>query len=353
MSNFRLSRGADRFGPKKLIVVELGSDVTRFVTVARQGAELRWEKAKVLPPVDEELMIGKEPLVNFLKGEEHLNVGYVSVLMNTGGGFVRLLSFSGNPGSASVVTREVRQTLGVGDEFEVRHQVMRRNQSEGESESEEKSEYAVLAAAVPKDKSDALRKAVEDAGKTPVSLVPYGAATANLAETSIDLMTNDKAVGFLQIGRKNSMLVLYVAENLTLARHFKTGFYALLETVMKQYGLDEETAMKFVSSGSFEFSSQMSSAAKSWMHQVGISLDFIERRHGHRVDDLFILGPGDGVKALCTAFAGAVNRNVEPWEALQNLQVGEPPAELKDKQEFAACICEAQRIMQEGLTANA
>lgn len=348
--NFHLQRGADRFGPKRLLVVELDGEASRLVTVSRSGSKLHWEKARELPPVNDALQIDSRPLSSFLKNEADGNTQYVSVVFNQTGSLVRLLNFTGQPGRSSVVSREVCQTLGVSaEEYAVRHRLVRRSEEKDKGEPE----YAVLTAAVPHKQANALASEIQGAGMTPVSLVPHGIATANLAETSIDLMTNDKALGFLRVGQKSSLLVLYVAEKLALVRQFQTGLNALLETVMADYDLDEETAVKFVSSGSFDFSGNMSAAARQWIHQVGISLDFIERRYGQRVDDLFILGPAYGVAALRAAFEKPTDRDVKAWDALPKLRIADRPKDLENEEEFAVALCEAQRIMQEGLDAHA
>lgn len=350
MKNFRLQRGADRFGPKQLLVVEVDLDATRLGIVSRNGKVLKWEMAKTLPYVDDKYQIGHESLANFLKKDEYSVGRYASVIVNSRGSFVRLLNFSGQPGRSEAVAREVRQTLGVDDEYDVRHRVVRRS----EGKEGKNSEYAVLAAAIPRPEVEQLRGIVADAGLTPVSLIPQGIGVANLAEISVDLMTNDKALGFLWVGNSSSMLILYAGENLALARQFKTGFNALLETVMKDYGLDEETAAKFVASGSFDFSGNLSAAAKSWMHQVGISLDFIERRYGQRVEDLYVLSTAAGTPVLTSAFKEAVDRNIEVWDAVSKIGIeGNPSQAGNQGLEFAIALCEARRIMQEGLNANA
>jgi len=220
-------------------------------------------------------------------------------------------------------------------------------------EDGQSAEYAVLAAAMLRERIEAVRQLIVKAGLIPVSLVPHGIATANLAESSIDPLTNEKALGFLRVGGKNSMLVIYVGEKLALARQFKTGFNALLENVIKEYGLDEETAAKFVSSGSFDFTSYLSAGAKSWMHQVGISLDFIERRYGHRVEDLFVLSTEETGPALMSAFRAVPERNVQVWNALDGLGLRDESAGNGGGNEFAIAACEARRIMQKGIEGNA
>ena len=103
-------------------------------------------------------------------------------------------------------------------------------------------------------------------------------------------------------------------------------------------------------SGSFDFSGNITSVLNSWMHQVGISLDFIERRHGQRVETLYIHGADAGAGLIESIFSQAIKRVVERWEmtsALPNIAVPEGLSEPPEV--FSIALGEMQRVMREGL----
>ncbi len=344
MRNFRWQRMADRWGPRRLVVVEFGSDATRLVQVGRTGSQLVWEKALRLPKADESLRIPDIGLKDELHGFG-AESQYVSAVILGEKGFVRLLSFPGQPSRAEALTTQVRQTLGAGDDFEVRHEMVRR--ADGQ---EKNPEYAVLAAALPAAQVDAFGTLVGEAGLTPVSLIPSGVAAANLAENTPGVLEVGRATGFLQIGPVNSMLLLYDGPNLALARQFKLGINTIIESLMSSFELDFETAAKLFNSGSFDFSANISPAVNSWMHQISISLDFIERRYSHRVEVLYLYGTGAGTAVLRGVFAGAVRHTVESWNVLAALDDIEPPSGLEEQPEaYATALIEGKRIMSQGL----
>lgn len=342
LRNFRWHRTADRWGPRRLIVADLSPDSTRTVVVARDGDTITWESGQILPRMADDFTIGGKPLGQQLRTAGN-DSQYVSVVYGLPGSFVRLLNFPGQPPRAEILTSQVRQTLGVDDTYEARHHVVRQAGS-----GEKNPEFAVLATALPVAAVDSISASLHQSNLSTVSLVTRGTVAANLAER--DLPDDGRAVGFLEIGNETSMLLLYVGENLALARQFKVGLDMIVESLMKAFDLDYDTAAKLFNSGSFDFSGNITSSVSTWMHQVSISLDFIERRYGGRVDDLYLFGAGTGTQVLISIFRGAVHRNVKPWAVVEGLATGSPPAELAAPPGmFALALGEAQRVMTRGI----
>jgi Tfp pilus assembly PilM family ATPase len=344
LKNFRWHRTADRWGPRRITVVDLAADATRIAVVSRAGGQMTWETARSLPKVDDDFTLPASELASELRdaaGESQ----YAAAVISGGNVFVRLLNFPGQPLKVEALRNQVRQTLGVDETYTVLHQIVRR------SEQEEKNpEYSVLAVAFPSEKVEALEKIIESAGLKPVSLIPSGVAAANLAEAAPEKLEEDSAVGFMQIGAGHSILLLYSGKTLALARQFKLGVDSFVESLMAAFDLDYATADKLFKSGSFDFSENISAAVNSWMHQVSISLDFIERRYGKRVESLQLLGPGAGLAVLKEVFATSIGHKVDVWNVFDLLDNLQPPADLEESPEmFALALCEAKRIMRRGL----
>lgn len=350
-SNFRWHRTADKWGPRQLAVLEIGAEHTRLVSIQRASDQLVWDKALNLPRIDDD--IAKNPaIIPELIGDTLPDAHYVSLVLSGNIGFVRLLNFPGDPGNREALQNQVRQTLGVEDDFLVQHSFIENTQH---NDQKKKSEFAVLASALPIELVDSLRKALVGARFVPVSLVPNGAIAANLAGRHMDTTSDNKSQGFLWIGSRSSMLLLYANQQLALARQFKLGIRTIIEALMGAFDLDYDTALKLFDSGSFDFSGNLGQTAASWLHQVGISLDFIERRHGKRIEELHIYGSGTRTQVLQDIFNSAIGRPVVEWAVLNSLGHLQPPGMDDDAtpQSFANALCEGVRIMERGLKINA
>jgi Tfp pilus assembly PilM family ATPase len=350
LRNFRWHRTADKLGPRKLAVLEIGAEQTHLISVARIGTNIIWEQALNLPRLDEDIQAIPAAVARLIT-ENIPEAHYVSIVLSGNIGFVRLLNFPGEPGNSAALEAQVRQTLGADDDYLSRHAVIK--PPPAAVEEKKSSEYAVLASALPSAIIDSLHDEIADAGLVPVSLVPTGVIAANLADRHVSISNESGAQGFLWIGSRTSMLLLYSERQLALARQFKIGIRTIIDALMKAFDLDADTALKLFDSGSFDFSANLGAIASGWVHQVGISLDFIERRHGKRVEKLYVYGGGARTKVLQEMFTEAVGRPVVEWDVLNGLGDLTPPEQMDlPPQSFANPLCEAVRIMEKGLKIN-
>ncbi len=348
--NFRWHRDADKWGPRRLAVVELGARQSKMVLLDRAGKNSSWEIARAFSGDEEENEFSAEELSRVLDQIDE-DVQYLSVILGDGAGIVRLLSFPGSPPQdEDKIQAQIRQTLGVDETFAIRQVLLDGQTDEGEQrKAADAREYSVLAVAVKQNWVDALRDRALEAGMTPVSLLPAGVAAANLAAAEIANKEPEKAFGFLVVEDRSSFLLLYNQKKLVLVRQFKTGIRSLLEALMAAFELDEKTATEILNSGSFDLSGKIASSVNNWIHQVGISLDFIERRFGYRVDSLSLACTEGGEKAFLPMLSEAIGDQVVPWtefEALQNLSIPDP---LKSQlSSFPNPLAEGVRVMQQG-----
>lgn len=342
---FRMQRGADRWGPRRLLVLGFGSAVTRCAVLTRNQKQVRWERAVDLPPVDRDLAFDGSDLSGVL-AKENLHSEYLSVVYGGTGIGIRLLSFPGNPGDEEALNRQVTEALGVDSQttsvvFQVVHQ-----SSEGKPQ-----EFAVLAASMPRPLVTGIRGMVAGAGMTPVSLVTPGVAAANLTRAFPELLETKQTTAFLDVEASGSILLLYRATDLVLARYFRFGADLIIQTLQSGTNLDHETAAKLFLSGSFDFSASVTPVVEPWLHQVSISLDFLERRYGSVVKELFLFGEGARSDVLEKMIRDRVQCPVTQWHPLVEGGVMPPPpksAEAVDT--FTAAVSEGYRIMTAGLT---
>ena len=130
----------------------------------------------------------------------------------------------------------------------------------------------------------------------------------------------------MQANEFSSHLQVSESGPLALARQFKFGSAAIIETLRGAFDMDAETAGKLFVSGSIDFATNIQAQTKTWLHQVGISLDFFERRHGRPVAGLYLFGGGAQSKVVEGIIADHVHRPVIRWDVLPVFAGLTPPA---------------------------
>ena len=340
LRNFRWHRTADRWGPRRLLVVDLADEGAAAVVMGRSGQAVQCVRSEKMPGLRlPALLAGDEAVAQLRRFAEEAQ--YISVLMGGEESYVRLLNFPGRPGRDDAVAQQVRQTLGVDEQFDVCYAVMKTQ------EAENAAQFTVLAAAFRRDQVDHLATALTAAGFTPVSLMHRGVVAANLAETLTPGEGHAQTSGFLHMGPSSCMLLLYAEGNLALARQFRMGSDLVVQSLMDSLKLDRDTAAKVLASGSFDVTANISPAVKSWMHQIAISLDFIERRYGKRIETLQLLSSGTGARVLREILVASIGRTVECPDLNERLGVAAAAADGAEPDDALwLALCEGRRVMQ-------
>lgn len=344
---FKVRRSADRNGPLRLLVFDFGASSTRMLLMSRNKQAIKWEKAVLLPPLRDDNTFGPEhePLDSVLRREK-IDAEYVSILISSGVGMFRLINFPGKPADAAALLLQVRQTLGVDDTYTVRCQVLQ----ESGKEKGGREEFTVMAAALSSELVQRAQAWLAGNGLKPVSMQVSGVAAANLIHDASGVLADGKATGLVEIGSASSHLMIFQGRELALARQFKFGSAQIIETLKSSFDLDQETALKFYSSGSFDFSGNVKPVMAPWLHQLGISLDFFERRYGAKVGDLRLFGGGSSSKVIETLISEHVGRPLTRWNPLDALHDIALPkvAEDVNLERFASAAGDGARVILSG-----
>ena len=291
---------ADKSGPRSLIVAHVGDTDIRLAVLERRG-----EKSALTQPTiithDDPSTVFENPA--FLAQLQQLNTitPYISIVMGGGETMIRLMILSGAPDTEGKVAQRVRQTLGVNEDFDVIHQII---------EQTDKN-HTILTTAFPRRLVDELDKAVIKCGLVPVSLVHTGTALTNLSILGKTIFDSEGNTAILHVDIESSILAVRVNQQTVMVRQLKQGLRPVYKCITESYGLDEDMAVKLFNSGSFDISGQTNKAMSGWFHQVEMSLDFVARRLGGRVNKLFLSGSSLGIGVLCENFAAILSRPVE------------------------------------------
>lgn len=338
--NLRWRRTADQWGPKRLVCLSLARSETRAVALSRQGATIRWDGSAQLPPFDPDSR-GEEVAKAFATCG--LRADYCSVVCQLKGTFVRLISFPGQPGGHDALLQQVRQSLGVDETFNVVLQQI------SDGREEKKGEYSLIACAMPVMLAKSIQGLLVDLHMEPVSLALGGVSIANLVQFAARGAGGQGTIGYLHIGIDVSHLLVFRESELAVIREFQFGESTIFKSLMKNMDLDEETARKLYTSESFDIGNEIVPALGPWMHQIGISLDFCERRYGSRVQELRVLGSGSSSPAVESAVHNGVARPVVAWKPtaeLDGVQVHSDAA--NSPHEYLVPLGEGLRIISRG-----
>ena len=222
---FRMRRMADRLGPRQLLLLDFGGSSTRVVVVRRQKHKVFWDKAYMWPRLNDDYTFGEDgkSLAEML-AEDKLSVEYGSVITSSGGGLIRLINFPGRAGNLESLQVQVRQALGVEENFVAQCQLLQ----ELTKEVNGREEFSVLAAALPAERVTRLREWLIDNGIKPVSLRVAGIATANMVKNTPGLLEDGKGVGVLELGYGSSMLLIFFGQELdiTSSTWLHRGFHS-------------------------------------------------------------------------------------------------------------------------------
>jgi len=349
-ATFKFSRPVDRQGPKHLTVIDIGAVATKVVVLIRTKQTVQWEKAILWPKLQDDLTFGDGVSIADLITKEHLAPEYVSIVNSSGGVLFRLLNFPGRPGDAATVAGQVRQTLGVDENYSVTYQVIQEILKDAAGQG--KDEYAVLASAIPTDLVERYRLWLAEVHLKPVSLRASGVAAANLIQSTQGLLQDGISVGFLDIGASSTLLLIFHGQELALARQFKFGSSALVDNLKSSFELDNDTAIKLFNSGSFDFSSNVGPIVDPWLHQLGISLDFFERKQGKTVRNLYLYGSGSQSRVIENIVGERIRRPVQRWNSVESLAGLTPPLGCTDltTELFVPAVGEGLRIIRSGET---
>jgi Tfp pilus assembly PilM family ATPase len=195
---------------------------------------------------------------------------------------------------------------------------------------------------VTADRTHAL---IEALGARPVSLVTTGATVCNLACVARTSVGNEHPHAFLHVGALRSCLTIFMDEHLSFLREFRFGEADLLNALQESMQMDADEVRGLYLSGSFDIRTAVNPTLSPWLHQLGISFDFFERRHGRSVRACYLIGEGTRLRSLLMCVSGAIQCPTATWDPGDDigcLQLAATPGE--DLDDFLLPLTEACRV---------
>jgi len=334
---FRMSRGADKLGPKSLLLLLVADDITKGIYVTRQQKKIRWEKAFYLP--------GVLDMAGLLKGikKEKIIVDYVAIVVQNRDCMLRLTSFPGKVPKAEAMEKQLRQTFGVDEKYAVASHIVS-TQTIGE-----KSQYTSLAAVMPVELKNSAIKLAEELGGKIVALGVAGVSLINFLHYASGVSGNSKE-GFIYINSTDSELILFADNELNLNRRFQFGKENVIARLQEVMSSSYEEAEDMCLTGALDLGAMLDPVINPWLHQIKISLDFFERKNGIAIEKLLILGEGADLKVLTTRLDSMLDCQIEKYNSFSVFSEFKRVKGLEtDDVDFYVLLTEAVNILKRAM----
>ena len=283
LQKLSLGMPVDKFGPRILLVVNIGPETVKCVLLSRNGRKISVDSTKTV-----NIDTTKKNLLKTICKETGFKSKYCSVILKERDEQVRLLRMPSKFSEVQEINKFITESFGAEKGYISSYQVV----------GEGGTDKLILAGLLKRDRSQELKEDVEAAGFKPVSL---GQESISLINLSLDLSTDDQLRAFLHIGEISSILTVTQGDKLKFVHTFPHGHQCILESIMNGMELDADGATKILEVGTENFDAYMDMEVVSWMHQIALSLDFAERDFGLAVDNVCVYGPGaksDDVRSM-------------------------------------------------------
>jgi len=324
-------KGRQRKSPTEILGVDFGSTGLKIVRMRNNKGQIALLAADILPPFEvPESATGHNIR---LKVPKAFQANYTAMAVTGAGAAVRLLNMQGHVDAENLKEADVREQVGLSDEFRVSHVVLPLVRG--------KQETKVLVVGLPEKESKAV-----------LSLVPYGPpAPCCLAISGLAAMTAfvhgpgadlpHDAVAVIESGAKITYMALFHKKTLALVRKFDFGADTIVARVQQQLGVDQETARGIIADGSFDISQPVHEVMDPFLRQLTISKDFVERREDCVVGAVYLSGGTTQSRYWMDEVTSAVGIDAIQWNPFEYVEVAPNayPDELKGQESrFAAAI---------------
>lgn len=322
-----------------VVGVDVGASGTKVVRLKRIRGVITVMAADILPavvlPEAEETVIAPLVLSKALKGR------YAALAVSKAGGVVKLLSFPAHAGKST--DDHVHELMGLGDatQYRLGYELI----------TESRTETRVLAAALPDESARRLCQLFPAGVPAPCSIEIAGLAslTAFSHACSDDDGPDGRVV--VDFGEGVTLVAFFNKNTMGLVRKFDFGASAILKRLQDSLGVEREVALGILNDGSFDVTKIVHQAMESFLQQLIISWDFVERRENIRIGKLYVCGGGVGIPLWAQEMEQATGQVPVKWDPFKGLAVqpGAMPEDFKGQEpRFAAAVGAALAVLKVG-----
>jgi len=318
-------------GLSEVVGIDFGATGTKVVRMKRSKEGLLITGVTELSPVT--LETSNEQCVNFSlpKSVRSRNVAFA---YSGRGAIVRLVNVPGFSRNSANADDTVRSQVGLDRGYRLGYTIT-------SLAGRGKQEVSLIAVGVPSEETEWLLELVTKTGPSPVSMEVSALASLTAFVRGPANKTVDGAVGIIEAGEQVTMLAIFSNGDPILLRKFEFGYDQILDRVSRQFGVDRVTAHSVLSEHSIDVSQPVQEAVGSFLRQLAISKEFVERKVGTQVREWFLTGGLANADYWREKISKTVGKEAQVWNPLGNLFLAQDvwPSELEGQEvRFSAAI---------------
>lgn len=325
-------RGSRR-GVQDVLGIDLSTTAVKLVRVKRGKEGLTVVGACLLPPVEvpfNQVEAGKRGRIQIPKG---FRVKASALAYTAPRAVVRLLNLPGFSRNSPSAEQTVREHVGLEKGYRLGFVVS--GQARGRADT------SLVAVGVPEEEAAGMLTMGVGGIAPPMSVEVSSLATLTAFARGPASRETETPVGVVEAGAEVTCLSIFHRGHPVLLRKFEFGAREIVHRVMRQFRVDEETARSIMGDSSFDISNAVQEAVGTFLRQLSISREFVERKVGKPVVDWHLTGGLALVPCWASILGGSIQGSVQVWNPLENLYLvpGGWPAELEGQEvRFAAAL---------------
>lgn len=301
-------------GPVDVVGLDVGSSGVKAVRMQKHESGFVVSAADILPALDLSAVMGETsdevPAFNL---PPRLRARYGCLALTGESAIVKLLTF---PGAFDAKAEEkVVENMGIEDasKYRIAYKLI--------AEGHGRSESRVLTVALPDAHVRVGPMLLPLGNPVPFSVEVSGIAAMASFLASTASQHKEGAVAAVEFGTRTTTFAIFNRGILALVRRFAFGSQAVLDKVRERLGVDAETAQGIVTDGSFDISHPLNEVMDTFIKQLIVSRDFVERRENCHVDRLYVGGGLAIAAGAIDEMRSSLEVEVDRWDPFEGLQV--------------------------------
>lgn len=270
-----------------------------------------------------------------------LKARYVAVAVSKAGGIVKLLTFPAHSGKSN--DAHVLELMGLGTEAYYRLGY--------EPIFENRTEIRALASALPNVVARKICQLFPSGLPAPCSIEVSGLASLTAFSRLRGKESAEAGSVVVDFGAAVTLVAFFNKNTLALVRKFDFGATNILKKLQDSLGVDQDVALGILNDGSFDVTKVVHQAMESFLQQLTISWDFVERRENIHIGKLYVCGGGVGLHLSAQELEAATGQAPIRWDPFEGLAIhpGAMADEFKGQEpRFSAAVGAALAMLKVG-----
>lgn len=329
-------------GYTDVVGVDLGNIATKVVRLKKINDGVQILGADLLAPVAMMREPGQAPAVaGSLHLPKSLKARHVALTVSSPAAVIKLLTFPTHADKSP--DSQVSELLGLGNvaEFRMAYEPVA---------GAPRGETRVLAVALPDAVAHAACGLFHSGIPAPCSIEISGLASLTAYRRGPGREHREECVAFMDFGGTGTLLAFINKGTVVMIRKFDFGVRDILKAIRDSLGVEADVALGILTEGSFDISAMLRQSLETFLQQVVISWDFVERRDNTRIEKLFVCGGAAGLRTWSEEIrkkTGIAPLFWNPFEAVRNGPEAVPAPLKGQESRFAGALGAALAMLGE------